>query len=63
MNCVLFHSLFNSLFLTQRKAERLAQLRDDPYYIIDDRPKMLEEDVDSIPVVHLDDMPLIAPGK
>jgi len=46
----------------QRKEERLAQLRDDPYYIIDDRPKKLE-DVDSIPVVHLDDMPPIASGK
>jgi len=43
----------------KRKEERLAQLRDDPYYIIDDRPKKLE-DVDSIPVVHLDDMPPIA---
>ncbi|KIM47679.1 hypothetical protein M413DRAFT_416871 [Hebeloma cylindrosporum] len=46
----------------KRKAERLAQLRDDPYYIIDDRPKRVEEDVDSIPVVHLDGMPPIAPG-
>lgn len=43
----------------QRKAERLAQLRDDPYYIIDDRPLKAVEDVDSIPVVHLEDMPPI----
>jgi len=43
----------------KRKAERLAQLRDDPYYIIDDRPSKAVEDVDSIPVVHLEDMPPI----
>ncbi|KDR85547.1 hypothetical protein GALMADRAFT_53684 [Galerina marginata CBS 339.88] len=40
----------------KRKTERLAQLRDDPYYIIDDKPKVVD-DVESIPVVHLDDMP------
>jgi len=57
------HSLFDSIFSTQRKTERLAQLRDDPYYIIDDRPKRLEEDIDSIPVVHLDDIPPITLGK
>jgi AP-3 complex subunit delta-1 len=43
----------------QRKAERLAQLRDDPYYIMDDRPSKAVENVDSIPVVHLEDMPPI----
>lgn len=48
----------------QRKAERLAQLRDDPYYIIDDRPSKVVEDVDSIPVVHLEDMPpIIGKGR
>lgn len=43
----------------QRKAERLAQLRDDPYYIMDDRPSKVVENVDSIPVVHLEGMPSI----
>ncbi|CAA7268078.1 unnamed protein product [Cyclocybe aegerita] len=43
----------------KRKAERLAQLRDDPYYIIDDKPAKVVEDIDLIPVVHLDDMPPI----
>ncbi|KAG1868262.1 adaptin N terminal region-domain-containing protein [Suillus subalutaceus] len=37
------------------KAERLERMRDDPYYIVDDRPqKPPAEDVDSIPVVRLD---------
>ncbi|RPD64688.1 Adaptor protein complex AP-3 delta subunit [Lentinus tigrinus ALCF2SS1-7] len=43
-----------------RKAERLERLRDDPYYLIDDRtaPARLDApDVDSIPVVKLDDLP------
>ncbi|KAJ7204362.1 adaptin N terminal region-domain-containing protein [Mycena pura] len=47
----------------QRVAERLDRLRDDPYYIIDDRPstsKRIHDDVDSIPVVRLDDMPSLA---
>lgn len=44
--------------IARRKAERLAQLRDDPYYIMDDRPSKVIE-VDSIPVVHLEDMPPI----
>ncbi|KAG5641635.1 hypothetical protein DXG03_004558 [Asterophora parasitica] len=46
----------------KRKAERLAQLRDDPYYIIADA-KPAEEDLDSIPVVRLeglDGMPSLA---
>ena len=51
--------LINCRSKKQRKAERLAQLRDDPYYIIDDRPSKVVEDVDSIPVVHLEDMPPI----
>lgn len=47
----------------QRKAERLAQLRDDPYYIHDDRtPQSADIDVDSIPVVRLEDMPSLAAG-
>lgn len=33
-------------------------MRDDPYYIVDDLPKNMEvEDVESIPVVRLDDLP------
>ncbi|KAH6917072.1 Ap3d1 protein [Coprinopsis sp. MPI-PUGE-AT-0042] len=40
----------------ERKAERLAQLKDDPYYILDDKPKD-KHDLDSIPVVRLDDLP------
>ncbi|RXW22674.1 hypothetical protein EST38_g3183 [Candolleomyces aberdarensis] len=47
----------------RRKAERLNQLKDDPYYIMDDRPKLSQvEDVDSIPVVRLDDVPAPSPG-
>ncbi|GLB43563.1 putative part of the AP-3 complex, an adaptor-related complex which is not clathrin-associated [Lyophyllum shimeji] len=41
----------------RRKAERLAQLKDDPYYIISDEPKPAEDDVDSIPVVRLEGLP------
>ncbi|KAF5385386.1 hypothetical protein D9615_001077 [Tricholomella constricta] len=44
----------------KRKAERLAQLRDDPYYIMTDAPKPAEEDLDSIPVVRLEGMPSLA---
>ncbi|OBZ78815.1 AP-3 complex subunit delta-1 [Grifola frondosa] len=42
-----------------RRAERLERMRDDPYYLIDDRPSMKPNpvDVDSIPVVRLDDLP------
>ncbi|KAH8101043.1 Adaptor protein complex AP-3 delta subunit [Phellopilus nigrolimitatus] len=40
------------------KARRMEMLRDDPYYIIDDRPKSRQNlDVDSIPVIRLDDLP------
>ncbi|KAG5654164.1 hypothetical protein H0H81_006876 [Sphagnurus paluster] len=47
----------------RRKAERLAQLREDPYYIISD-PKPVEEDLESIPVVYLEGMPsLPGPSK
>ncbi|KAH7930472.1 Adaptor protein complex AP-3 delta subunit [Leucogyrophana mollusca] len=45
----------------KRKAERLERMRDDPYYIIDDRPKRPPvDDIESIPVVRLDDMPSLA---
>ncbi|TFK26650.1 Ap3d1 protein [Coprinopsis marcescibilis] len=46
----------------RRKAERLAQQKDDPYYIMDTRPK--PHDVDSIPVavVRLDDIPPPSPS-
>ena len=51
------------VLIIQRKAERLSQLRDDPYYIMDDRPKISQVvDVDSIPVVRLDDVPAPSPG-
>ncbi|KAI9060492.1 Adaptor protein complex AP-3 delta subunit [Trametes sanguinea] len=45
----------------RRRAERLERLRDDPYYLIDDRPSSTRSvsaaDVDAIPVVKLDDLP------
>ncbi|KAI0964144.1 hypothetical protein AcW1_001032 [Taiwanofungus camphoratus] len=44
----------------RRKAERLERMRDDPYYLIDDRPLAKKpdiNDVDSIPVVRLDNLP------
>ncbi|KAG2365496.1 adaptin N terminal region-domain-containing protein [Suillus spraguei] len=45
------------------KAERLERMRDDPYYIMDDRSqKPPADDVDSIPVVRLDD-PLPLPKE
>ncbi|KAF8203875.1 adaptin N terminal region-domain-containing protein [Pholiota molesta] len=54
-------TLEEKMLREKRKAERLEQLKDDPYYIIDDRPKSVPEDIDSIPVVRLDDMPPIDP--
>ncbi|KAL5536063.1 APL5 [Sanghuangporus sanghuang] len=44
--------------LAKAKARRLEMLRDDPYYIIDTpaRPRQ-SDDVDSIPIVRLDDLP------
>ncbi|KAG9313936.1 adaptin N terminal region-domain-containing protein [Chiua virens] len=40
------------------KAERLERMREDPYYITDERSmRTAMEDVDSIPVVRLDDLP------
>ncbi|KAG9222260.1 hypothetical protein CCMSSC00406_0006557 [Pleurotus cornucopiae] len=48
----------------KRKAERLERLKDDPYYIIDDKPPPRPtEDVDSIPIVRLDDMPSLIPDS
>ena len=47
------------LLFPQRKAERLERLRDDPFYLANDRPatKPKDDDLDSIPVVRLDDLP------
>ncbi|KAJ7492282.1 adaptin N terminal region-domain-containing protein [Mycena latifolia] len=47
----------------QRLAERRERLREDPYYIIDDRPStsMRDDDLDSIPVVRLEGMPSLPP--
>ncbi|KAH9929816.1 adaptin N terminal region-domain-containing protein [Fomitopsis serialis] len=48
----------------RRKAERRERLRDDPYYLIDDRPSRASvNDVDSIPVVRLDDLPPLSQGE
>lgn len=43
----------------QRKADRMERMRDDPFYLGDDRPAAggKVEDMDAIPVVRLDDMP------
>jgi AP-3 complex subunit delta-1 len=39
-------------------------MRDDPYYIIDDRSvKPPVDDIDSIPVVQLDDLPPLPKGQ
>lgn len=38
-------------------------LRDDPYYIIDEKSKQQNVDVESIPVVRLDDLPPLSSGK
>ncbi|GJJ13138.1 hypothetical protein Clacol_007388 [Clathrus columnatus] len=50
----------------KRRAERLERMKGDPYYLIDDRPRSApppqqeshvnDEDIDSIPVVRLDDL-------
>ena len=46
------------------KAERLERMRDDPYYLTDDRQdrKPVDEDLDSIPIVRLDDLPPLSQG-
>ncbi|KAF8627249.1 hypothetical protein AX15_004456 [Amanita polypyramis BW_CC] len=47
----------------RRKAERLAQLREDPYYIIDDQPlKPTANDVETIPVIKLEGMGSLLPA-
>jgi AP-3 complex subunit delta-1 len=39
-------------------------MRDDPYYIMDDRSvKPPVDDIDSIPVVRLDDLPPLPKGQ
>lgn len=39
-------------------------MRDDPYYIVDNSaPRPPVEDIDSIPVVRLDDLPPMPKGK
>lgn len=51
----------------QKRLERIERLKDDPYYIFD--KKKLEKpitstssDIDSIPIVRLDDLMPVAPG-
>jgi AP-3 complex subunit delta-1 len=48
----------------QRKAERRARAKDDPYYLYDEKDEKNgnEDDIDDIPIVRLDisDLP---PGK
>ena len=51
----------------QKRQERIERLKDDPYYIFD--KKEIEKpapstslDVDSIPIVRLDDLMPVAPG-
>jgi AP-3 complex subunit delta len=48
----------------QRKAERLERMKDDPYYIVDNRQSKSidDDDVDLIPVVRIDDLPLLPKG-
>jgi AP-3 complex subunit delta-1 len=40
-------------------------MRDDPYYIVDDRPPKTipADEVDDIPVVRLDDLPPLPKGR
>ena len=58
-----------SLVLTlyfQKRLERIERLKDDPYYIFDkeiEKPvPSTSSDVDSIPIVRLDDLMPVAPG-
>ncbi|TFK56535.1 Adaptor protein complex AP-3 delta subunit [Heliocybe sulcata] len=46
----------------KRKVERLERLRDDPYYLVDDKPPSQVPDVDAIPVVKLEGMPQTSNG-
>ncbi|TDL20898.1 Adaptor protein complex AP-3 delta subunit [Rickenella mellea] len=51
-------AIVESLTSFQLKAKRLEEMRDDPYYIFDDRLKRNDfVDIDSIPVVRLDGLP------
>ena len=61
------NSPMSLLTLPQRKAERQERLRDDPYYLMDDRSTAVKApvDVEAIPVVRLDDLPPLpmTPGR
>ena len=52
---------------SQKRLERIERLKDDPYYIFD-RKELGEpiastsSDIDSIPIVRLDDLMPVAPG-
>lgn len=51
----------------QKRQERIERLKDDPYYIFDkkeiEKPILsASSDVDSIPIVRLDDLMPVAPG-
>ncbi|KIM26948.1 hypothetical protein M408DRAFT_330313 [Serendipita vermifera MAFF 305830] len=50
--------------LSARRAQRLARQQDDPYYLTDKRLKPASRssahDIDSIPIVRLDDMPSLS---
>jgi AP-3 complex subunit delta len=55
-------------YYMQRRAARLELIKDDPYYLVDDRPRSApprqeipEEDVESIPVVKLDSLDGMSP--
>ena len=62
-------SIFRADGYSQKRRERIERLKDDPYYIFDkkelEKPILLPtfSDVDSIPIVHLDDLIVpVAPG-
>ena len=51
----------------QKRLERIERLKDDPYYIFDkeelEKPiASTSEEVDSIPIIRLDDLMPVAPG-
>ena len=51
----------------QKRLERIERLKEDPYYIFDknevEKPILPSaSDVDSIPIVHLDDLIPVSPG-
>lgn len=52
---------------SQKRLERIERLKDDPYYIFDKKElgkpiASTSSDIDSIPIVRLDDLMPIAPG-